>query len=87
MGKSSELFMQMREEELIGLEYIQDEYTYKDWIYNLKSPKVIAIGKNHEGFICFISGDSPQEVYELAKEHDILNGLELTVPQKHIFKK
>jgi hypothetical protein len=86
MGKSGEKFMQMREEELLGIEHIGDEYTYKEWIHNLKTPRVIAIGKNEEGFVCFISGDSPQEVYDLAKEHKVLNGLELTIPQKHIFK-
>jgi hypothetical protein len=87
MGKSSEWFMQMREEELLGLEHIQDEYTYKEWISNLKSPKVVGIGKNHEGFVCFISGDSPQEVHELAKQNNVLDSLQLYVPQKHIFNK
>lgn len=87
MGKSSEYFMQIREDELYGLEHIQNEYTYKEWIENLKSPKVIAIGKDIDGFVCFISGDTPQEVYALAKEHNVLNGFEITIPQKHIFKK
>lgn len=86
MGKSGEKFMQMREEELLALEHIQDEYTYEEWISNLKSPKVIAIGKNAEGFVCLISGDSPQEVFDLAKEHNI-SDFDLTIPQKHIFKK
>ena len=86
MGKSGEKFMQMREEELVGLEHIVNEYTYKDWINTLKSPRVIAIGKNVEGFVCFISGDSPQEVFDLAKEHNV-SDFDLTIPQKHIFKK
>lgn len=86
MGKSGEKFMQMREEELLALEHIQDEYTYEEWISNLKSSKVIAIGKNVEGFVCLISGDSPQEVFDLAKENNIVD-LDLTIPQKHIFKK
>lgn len=87
MSKSGELFMQMREEELLGLEYIQDEYTYKNWINNLKSPKVIAIGKDFEGFDCFISGDSPKEVYELAKVNGIVYDFVIMIPEKHIFKK
>lgn len=78
--------MQLQEEELVGLEYIQDEYSYKDWINNLKSPKVIGIGKDKDGFVCFLSGDTPHEIYELAKTNSVKN-LELTIPQKHIFKK
>jgi hypothetical protein len=85
MGKSSQLFMQMREEELLGLEHIDDEYTYKQWINNLKSPKTIGIGKDQDEFVCYISGDSPKEIYDLAKEHNIKD-LEIIIPEKHIFK-
>jgi hypothetical protein len=87
MGKSGEKFMQMREEELLGLEHIQDEYTYKDWITNIKSPKVVAVCKDHHGFDYFISGDSPKEVYELAKEHGVTYDFNLVIPHKHIFNK
>jgi hypothetical protein len=87
MGKSGEYFMQMREEELLGLEHIHDEYTYKDWINNLKSPKVIATGKDGFGFDCLITGDSPKEVYELAKQHGVTYDFNLVIPHKHIFNK
>ncbi len=85
MGQSSKLFMEMREEEF-GLEYIQNEYTYKEWINNLKSPKVIAIGKNTKGVVCFISGDSVTDIGVLAKEHNVLDDLQIIFPEKHIFK-
>jgi hypothetical protein len=87
MGKSGEYFMQMREEELLGLEHIQDEYTYKDWINNLKSPKVVATGKDGFGFDYLVTGDSPKEVYELAKEHGVTYDFNLVIPHKHIFNK
>ena len=87
MSKSNAQFMQMREGELLGLEHIDDEYTYKEWINNLKSPKVIGIGVDNEGFLCLISGDTPREVFDLAKEHNITKELHLTVPQRHIFNK
>jgi hypothetical protein len=87
MGRSSEKFMQMQEEELLGLEYINNEYSYKDWIHNLKSPKVIGISKDVNGNVCLISGDTSQEVFDLAKQHNALRDLLLTIPQKHIFKK
>jgi hypothetical protein len=87
MGKSSEYFMQIREEELLGLEHIENEYTYKDWIKNLKSPKVIAVARNSEGFMCLIQGDTPQEVYELAKEAGVTKEFDIVIPEKFIFKK
>ena len=87
MGKSGEKFMQMREEEGVGLEHINDEYTYKEWINNLRSPRVIGIGIDSEGFLCLINGDTPREVYELAKEHNVTKELHITVPQRHIFNK
>jgi hypothetical protein len=87
MGKSSEKFMQMREQEGVGLEHIDDEYTYKEWINNLRSPRVIGIGVDSEGFLCLISGDTPREVFELAKMHEITDKLHVTVPQRYIFNK
>jgi len=86
IGKSSELFMQMREEELYRLEHIPDEYTQKEWIVKLKSPKVIGIGKNTEGMVCFINGDSVTDIGVLAKEHNVLDDLQIFFPQKYIFK-
>ena len=85
MGKSSELFMQMREEEF-GLEHIPDEYTQKEWIVKLKSPRIIGIGKNIEGLVCFINGDSVTDIGVLAKEHGVLDDLQIFFPQKYIFK-
>lgn len=86
MGKSSELFMQMREQEVPALEYNDDEHIYKEWITNLKSPAIVAIGKDVDGFNCFLSGDSANEVYELAKEHGVIYDLIIISPNKHIFK-
>ena len=73
------------QEEQSCLENISNEYTYRDWIKKLKSPKVIATGKNIEGYSCVIYGDSPKEVYQLAKENHVIHDLILTIPHKHIF--
>lgn len=88
MSKSGEMFLKMQEENMFSYTGdIDSEYTIQDAINNIKSPKVIAIGKDIYGFNCVITGDSPKEVYKLAKENSVLEGLEVFIPHKYIYNK
>lgn len=88
MSKSGEMFLKMQEENMFSCAGdIDSEYTIQDAINNIKSPKVIAIGKDIDGFNCVITGDSPKEVYKLAKDNFVLEGLEVFIPHKYIYNK
>ena len=88
MSKSGEMFLKMQEENMFSSAGdLDSEYTIEDAIRSIKSPKVIAIGKDIDGFNCVITGDSPKEVYKLAKENSVLEGLEVFIPHKYIYNK
>jgi hypothetical protein len=85
MSKSGELFMRMREQAL-GSEQIDYQYLFEKSMESIKSPQVVAIGKDLDEVTYFISGDTPEEVYQLAKENKVINNLIIVTPDKHLFK-
>lgn len=88
MGKMKELFMQMREQELITEQQdnFDDEYQYELYIQNkYKSPTHVCFMTDNDGELVMLQGYSHAEIFDIAKKHGLQGEFKIMSPTKHLF--
>ncbi|NBW38606.1 MAG: hypothetical protein EBR30_27025 [Cytophagia bacterium] len=88
MGKMKELFMQMREQELITeqQDIFDDEYQYELYIqHKYKSPTHVCFMTDNDGELVMLQGYSHAEIFDTAKKHGLQGEFKIMSPTKHLF--
>ena len=88
MGKMTELFMQLREQEANteGFDNIDDEYQYQLYIQDkYKSPPHVCFMMDNDGQLVMLQGNTPEEIMHIAKKHKLEGEFTIMSPLKHLF--